>query len=70
MSWARILAIERIAEALNDHIVPRIRSLPRGDETGCRRRGHRTKNLLRVDMPEEVICKLSELIFPGDSVTG
>ncbi len=30
----------------------------------------KTKNLSRVDMPEEVISKLSELIFPGDNVTG
>jgi hypothetical protein len=63
-------AFEENAEALNEHVVPRFRGLPRGDETGGRRRGHKTKNLFRVDMPEEVICKLSELIFPGDSVTG
>jgi hypothetical protein len=30
----------------------------------------KTKNLSRVDMPEEVHSKLSELIFPGDIVTG
>jgi len=34
------------------------------------RRGYETKNLFQVDMPEEVIFKLSELIFPGDNVTG
>jgi len=51
-------------------IVPRFRSLPRVDEMGGRGRGYKTKNLSRVDMPEEVISKLSELIFPGDNVTG
>jgi len=70
MSRAGIQAIERNAKALNGHIVPRFKSLPRGDETGDHRRGYKTRNLFQVDMPEEVIFKLSELIFPGDNVTG
>jgi hypothetical protein len=70
MSWAGIQAIERNAKAFNGHIVPRFRNLPRSDETGRHRRGYKTKNLFQVDMPEEVIFKLSELIFPSDNVTG
>ena len=70
MSQAGIPAIGQNAGAFNEHFVPRFRSLPRGDETEGRRRGYKTKNLFRVDMPEEVIIKLSELIFPGDRVTG
>lgn len=70
MSWAETQAIERNAGALNEHIVPRFRSLSRDDEMRGHRRGHKTKNLFHVDMPEEVIFKLSELIFPSDNVTG
>ena len=69
-SWAGIRAIEWNAKALNGHIEPRFRSLSRGDETGGHGRGYKTKNLFQVDMLEEVIFKLSELIFPGDRVTG
>ena len=70
ISQAAIQASEKDAETLNEYVVPRFMSVSRSDETGGRRRGHKTKNLFRVDMPEEVMSKLSELIFPGDNVTG